>query len=241
MAAVPQFSSEQPPSAIVAEAGEWLAAKWGNGARYLRQKREVVRRVSGRAEGITLQTSSRSRAGMGTWVWPRIWVTDRQVDVWQRQHPVHHGMFARGGCIFSTLIVNLGLPPDVELFGPLRHMQPATSISLSAFWAALEQEIFPNTKLLWGEPATAAELLPDMWLVFPEPLFWWAVAFGDGVAARTILSRYFRGKDRARDYFDDGRRLAAAGEPAPDPIRNTMIAFGWSAVSTGALTLEEPV
>jgi hypothetical protein len=241
MAAVPQFSSEQPPSAIVAEAGEWLAAKWGNGARYLRQKREVVRRVSGRAEGITLQTSSRSRAGMGTWVWPRIWVTDRQVDVWQRQHPVHHGMFARGGCIFSALIVNLGLPPDVELFGALRHVQPATTISLSAFWAALEQEIIPNIKLLSGDPAAAAELLPATWLIFPELLFWWAVAYRDGVAARTILSRYFRGKDNARDHFDVGRRLAAAGESAPVTVSNTMTAFGWSAVSTGALAFDEPV
>lgn len=238
---MPQFSSEQPPSAIVAEAGGWLAAKWGNGARYLRQKREVVRKVSGRAEGITLQTSSWSRAGQGTWVSPRIWVTDRQVDAWQRQHPAHHGMFSRGGSIFSSLIVNLGLPPDVELFGPLRHAQPATSISLSAFWAALEQEIFPNTKLLWGDPATAAELLPDRWLVFPEPLFWWAIAFEDGVAARTILSRYFRGKDRAREHFDVGRVLAASGDAAPVPISNTMVAFGWSAVSTGALTFDELV
>jgi hypothetical protein len=94
---------------------------------------------------------------------------------------------------------------------------------------------------LWGDPATAAELLPDTWLVSPELLFWWAVALGDGVAARTIVSRYFRGKDSSREHFDVGRRLAAAGKPAPVPVSNTMIAFGWSAVSIGALTVDEPV
>jgi hypothetical protein len=241
MAAVPQFSADQPPSVIVAEAGEWLAAQWGSGARYLRKKRELVHKVGGRAEGVTLQTSSWSRAGEGTWVSPRIWVTDSQVDVWQRQHPAFHGVFARGGCIFSTLIVNLGFPPSVELFGPLRQVHPSTTMSLSEFWATLEVGIFPNTRLFWGDPAAAASMLPDRWLVFPEPLFWWAVAFGDGVAARTILSRFFRDKGKARHRFDAGRRLAAAGEPAPMPISNTMIAFGWSAVSTGALTVDEPV
>ncbi len=240
MTAMPQFSPEQPPSAIVAEAGEWLAAKWGNDARYMRSRREVVRSVGGRAEGITLQTSSWSRAGQGTWVSPRIWVTDRQVRKWQTGHAVH-GLFARGGYIFSTLIVNLGLPVSVELFGPPRRSQPHAGMSLSEFWAALEQEIFPNTTLLWGDPAAAAALLPDQWLVFPEPLFWWAIAFGDDAAARTILSRYFREKAQSRDHFDAGRRLAAAGEPAPVPISNTMIAFGWSVVSSGALTVDEPI
>ena len=99
--------------------------------------------------------------------------------------------------------------------------------------------IFPNTKHLFGEPAAAAEQLPDRWFISPEPLFWWATAYGDRSAARTILIRYFAIHPGGRKGFDDGRELAAAGEGPPVPISKAMIAFGWSAVSTGALGAEE--
>ena len=240
MTTVPNFSPDQPPSVVVAAAGEWLAAQIGDGARYLRSKRDVVRKVAGRAAGIGLQTSSWSRTGQGTWISPRIWVTDAHVNAWQKEHPLA-GLFTQGGYIFSTLIVNLGLRGTVELVGPLRSAQPATTMSLPEFWATLAEDVLPTSRLLWGAPAAAAELLPDRWLGRPEPLFWWAVAYGDKGAALTVLSRYFLNQPRSREHFDAGRRLAGAGVQAPVPVSNVMIALGWSAVTSGALGADEPV
>jgi hypothetical protein len=48
-------------------------------------------------------------------------------------------------------------------------------------------------------------------------------------------------KPGSREHFETGRRLAGEGEPAPAPITNTMVAFGWSAVTSGSLGPAESV
>src|SRR5262249_25594133 len=119
MSEAPQFHADQKPAEIVAAAGDWLAGQLGGGARYVRSRRAVERTVADRVQGIGLQTSSSSRAGQGTWVSPRIWVTDARVAAWQKAYDLR-GLFSQGGYIFNSLIINLGLPSSVELYGPQR-------------------------------------------------------------------------------------------------------------------------
>ncbi len=230
----PRFRADEPPPAIVNRAGEWLAEQLLDGFKYLRSKREVVRRGSGRTEGIGLQTSSWSRQGQGTWVEPRVWVTDAKVSSWQRSHGIS-GSLARGGYIFNSMVVNLGLPLSVELFGPIREQDPRPPLSLTQFLEALQNDLLPNVRTLREGPAVAATNLPDRWLLFPEPLFWWATAYGDKSSALRFLSRYFGTKTAVRAKFDEGRRLAREGAGAPIPMKNHIVNFGWSAASSGAL------
>jgi hypothetical protein len=171
MTEAPIFDDHEPPAVIVAAAGQWLAERIGGGTRYVKSRREVVRRVGGQRHGITLQTSSWSRTEVGTWVSPRIWVTDPNVAAGQDQRTLT-GLFSTGGYIFSTLIINLDLPNSVELFGPLRITEPRPPLSLPEFWAVLQEEILPNLALFVGAPGVAMEQLPDRWLRFPEPFFW---------------------------------------------------------------------
>ena len=189
MSEVPAFDADQPPAVIVAAAGQWLADQIGDGARYMKSRREVLKRIGAQTHGITLQTSDRSRAGHGTWVSPRVWVTDPKVAAWQDERSLT-GLSSRGGYIFSSLITNLGLRGDVELFGSLRATQPELAMSLSEFVAALRREILPSLALFVGAPAVAVDRLPDRWLSSPEPLFWWAAAYGDMGATRALLSRF---------------------------------------------------
>jgi hypothetical protein len=237
MSQSPEFGRHQRPAEIVAAAGEWLAGQVGEGARYIRSRRAVEQKIEGRVYGIGLQTSTWSRAGQGTWVTPRIWVTDARVADWQKEHDVR-GLYSRGGYIFTTLIINLGFRGTVELFGPQRSTAPDTAMSLGEFWTTLEGQILPTLRLFRGEPADAVERLPERWLVFPEPLFWWAAAYGDSASARAFLARYFKSRPSAVERFEAGRRAAAAGEPAPEAVTGTLD-FAWSAVSTGVLSADE--
>ena len=83
MTAPPTFTREDQPPEIVALAGAWLATELGDGYAYLRSKRELARKSPGRVESIGLQTSSWSRTGQGTWVYPRLTITDSRVSKWQ--------------------------------------------------------------------------------------------------------------------------------------------------------------
>jgi hypothetical protein len=112
--------------------GAWLADQIGDGARYVKSKRAVVKKIGGQNHGITLQTSTWSRTGEGTWVSPRVWVTDPRVAAWQDERTLT-GLFSRGGYILSTLIINLGLPNSVELFGPRRATEPETPCPCQSF------------------------------------------------------------------------------------------------------------
>lgn len=85
------------------------------------------------------------------------------------------------------------------------------------------------------------EQLPDRWLSFPEPLFWWAAAYDDVRATRALLARYFEMKPGGRESFEAARRLARGGSPAPISVSNAMVAFGWSAVTSGSLGGDEPI
>jgi len=242
MADVPMFDARQRPADIVAAAGQWLAERVGDGARYLKSRREILlKKTSGQIHGVTLQSSSWSRAGQGTWVSPRVWATDPRVRAWQDERTLV-GLFSKGGYIFSTLTINLGFPPSVELFGPRRGSEPHPPMSLPEFVTALKQDILPHLALLDAAPALAIEQLPDRWLSSsPETLFWWTAAYGDVDATRTLLTRYFEVKPGSREPFETGRRLAGKGDPAPTPITNTMVAWGWSAVAAGSLEAGEPV
>jgi hypothetical protein len=235
---VPQFSDTDEPGKVVAEAGEWLASELSDGFKYLRSKREITRKAAGRSETIILQTSSWSRTAEGTWVTPRITVSDDRVRKWQAERRLV-GMFATGGFIFNSMVVNLGLP-DLELFGPLHERPDGHHISLVQFRDSVFADIMPNLKVLRSSPAVAAERLPDPWIVFPEPPFWWATAYGDQDAAKRFLARYFESKPAGRRHFETGRRLAESSSE-PEGVNNTLVAFGWSAVHSGALEATEPI
>ena len=235
----PQFSATDEPAEIVAAAGEWLAQELGDGFKYLKSKREISRKSGGRTESIILQTSSWSRTGQGTWVTPRILVRDDRVRKWQAERRLV-GMFSTGGFIFNSLVTNMGLP-DLELFGPLRDRPEGHFISLADFRDAAMGDILANLKILRGTPEPAAEQLPNPWIVFPEPPFWWAAAYGEKAAAGRFLSRFFELKPPSRLHFEAGRRLAVESGPEPPSINNMYVAFGWSAVSSQALGADEAI
>ena len=233
----PSFTDRDKPPEIVAEAGAWLATQIGDGYVYIRSKRELVRKSPGRAETIGLQTSSWSRTGQGTWVNPRLTVTDARVKEWQAARQLK-GLFSTGGQIFNTLLINLGLH-DVELHGPLRRVQPDLRISLGEFADTLRRDVLPNVELMRDGPAAAAERLPIAWIVFPQQPFWWAIAYGDRVAAKRFLARFFEANPNSRKQFETGRALAsAAAEP---DVNNSLVDLGWSAVRAGALTVDEQI
>jgi hypothetical protein len=236
---VPEFSATDQPGEIVAAAGEWLASELGDGFKYLRSKRELTRKTTGRVETFVLQTSTWSRTGQGTWVTVRITVRDDRVRKWQAEHLLV-GMYSTEGFIFNSLVTNMGLP-DLELFGPLREGPAGHFISLKELRAAVLGDILAKLKILRGTPTVAAEQLPDSWIVFPEPPFWWATAYGERAAATRFLSRYFELKPGARIHFESGRRLALESGSEPPSINNMLVALGWSAVSSGALAADEPI
>ena len=238
MSQVPQFSGNDTPAAILDAAGGWLASELNDEFRYLKSKREITRKAAGHSETIVLQTSSRSRTGEGTWVTPRITVNDDRVRKWQAERRLI-GMFATGGFIFNSMVVNLGLS-DLELFGPLHERPDGHHISLVQFREVALDDIMPNLKVLRSSPAVAAERLPDRWIVFPEPPFWWATVYGEPAAAKRFLARYFEANPAGRRHFETGRRLTDSS-PEPSAVNNTLVAFGWSAVHSGALGAEEPI
>ena len=149
-------------------------------------------------------------------------------------------MYSTEGFIFNSLVGNMGLS-DLELFGPLRERPTGHFISLKELRDAVLGDILANLRVLRGTSAVAAEQLPDSWIVFPEPLFWWATAYAEKAAAKRFLSRYFDLKPGARNHFESGRRLALESGPEPPSINNMLVAFGWSAVSSGALGADEPI
>jgi len=233
----PVFAASDKPPAIVAAAGVWLAKALGDGFTYLGSKREVVHKSAARTESIHLQTSSWSRAGEATTVMPRLTITDTHVRDWQKGKPLT-GLFARGGYTFNSMLINLGIR-NVELFGPLRKQHPDLYLSLDEFLLALHGEVMPCLLVMREGPSVAAEKLPMKWIVFPDPPFWWATAYGEHAAAKRFLARYFGAKPGSRVDFDEGRRLAASdGEPL---FSNTLVALGWSAVRSGALGAEEAI
>jgi len=233
----PAFAPSDSPPAIVAAAGDWLANELGGGFAYLRSKRQIVHRRAGRAESIELQTSPRSRAGETTTVMPRLIMTDSYVRAWQKGKSLT-GLFADGGYIFNSLLVNLGIQ-NVELFGPLRAQHPDLYLSLDEFLAAVQREVMPCVQLMREGPSFAADKLPIRWIVFPEPPFWWAAAYGDHRAAKRFLARYFEANPGSRAHFERGRVLSSSD--AGPPFGNTLVALGWSAVRSGALTADEPI
>lgn len=168
---------------------------------------------------------------------PRLTVTDSRVRDWQRGRPLT-GLFASGGYTFNSMLINLGIR-NVELFGPLRKQHPDLYLTLAEFLGALRSEVMPNLLAMRDGPAAAAERLPVKWIVFPEPPFWWATAYGELAAAKRILGRYFEANPASRVDFEKGRGLALLD--AEPPFSNTLVAFGWSAVRSEALGAQEPV
>jgi hypothetical protein len=232
----PQFRRDEKPAEIVAAAGEWVAERVGGEARYLRSTQQVVWALAGRTFGLTLEPSKWNRAGAGTWVSVRVWVRDPLVADWQKQHAVRGG-----GEIFSSLIVNLGFPPSVELYAAAQLTDAEPQLTLAEFWRRFQRELQPQLELFAHDPATVITRLPDRWLVFPEQLFWFPIAYDDKQAAKTLLARYFQLKPATREPFEAGRAAAAAGEPAPFAIGNLMHDLGRSVVTTGALAADERV
>jgi hypothetical protein len=149
-------------------------------------------------------------------------------------------MFSTGGFIFNSLVTNMGLP-DLELLGPLSDRPEGHFISLAELSNVALGDILANLTILRGTPEAAAEQLPNPWIVFPEPPFWWAVAYGEKAAARRFLSRFFELKPPSRIHFEAGRRLAVESGTEPPSINNTYVALGWSAVSSEALEADEAI
>ena len=166
-------------------------------------------------------------------------VSDDRVRKWQAERRLT-GMFATGGFIFNSMLTTLGLP-DIELFGALRGRPDGHFISLAELRDAALGEIRANLTMLRGSPVTASRELPSRWIVFPEPPFWWSIAYGEPAAGKRFLARYFEAKPAGRSHFETGRRLAADSGPEPITVNNTLVALGWSAVSSGAIGADEAI
>jgi hypothetical protein len=167
-----------------------------------------------------------------------VWAADDRVKVWKEARP-QAVVFGRGAFVYTTLTINLGLRASVELFGTLRVQQPSTTMSLADFLGEYERNLGPHLELFWGEPGPAIERLPDRWVLSVDHLFWWAASSGDSDAAHRLLRRYFSQRPESRQHFDSGRRMARAGEPAPVPVSNTMLALGYGAVMAGVVASDE--
>lgn len=235
----PTFSPAAAPAQLVHTAGDWLADHMEPGTRYLRSKRDVVRQEGDRSVGLTLQTSTWSRAGVGTWVQPRIWARDQRVRVWELQRMAHGPRWDPQGLIFSTLVLNLGAPISVELHGPLRSAQPSTTASFPEFWEQYQRDFAPRMQLFWGTPAQAVAVLPARWIeVSCESLFYWAAAYEDVPTMRLLIEHYRTHSPGSGKNFVEGVRLGLTGDPEPQ-TNNVAMRFGWRVATSRALKAED--
>lgn len=234
--AVPVFSADDQPSAIVDGAGRWLAARLGPEFRWSTRDRVVRGEHAGFVVGFGLRGSSLNRAGGSTVVNVTVTVEDAGLGRWRRDHrSLCHRDHAR---LLASLLVNL-VPAAVmvELYGPLRtHARQI--MSLSDLPDALGVGVLDVVACL-QRPADALRGLPDAWCAEPTGWVEWAVSRGDLDVAKRFVVRYLTLFPQRVPAFDHGRTTAGTGGITTPWDPDT--ALGRSAVALGLFTADEPV
>ncbi len=203
----PAFTAQDRPKAILDRSGVWLADSLPSGFRFVKSRQALERNAAPQLHRLTLQSSTRSRAGIATWVSPRLTVLDDRLEDWRQQHPtasVSSHPDRALPAVFNSLFANiLHTWSSVELSGLPQASQGPSSVSLTDLFDCLTEHVLPALEH-FGEPATLAVALPPSWWSMVEPgTIEWALACGDRTAAASLLrghmERPLRGQQKAAD------------------------------------------
>ena len=207
------FTAAEPPKSIIDRAGRHLADRfdgfvWATSAQRLSGPTGDGRRLS-----IGLGSSTRSRAGTGTWVRVQVTVHDVSLRRWRRGHP-ERALRSDDWLFFDNLAPLLGGHGTVELFGPLRR-QGLGYLTLLDLERIIDEQILPTCGF-FRTPTEAAARLPGRWLNRPEYLAEWAVAHQDFNAARGFIARALEANPDWVPAFERGLASASRGESSPN-------------------------
>ncbi len=216
------FTAAEPPKSIIDRAGRHLADRldgfvWATSTQRLSGPTGDGQRLS-----LGLNGSTRSRAGIGTWVRVQVTVHDVGLRRWRRTHP-ESALRSDDWLFFDNLGNLLGGHGTVELFGPLRQ-EGHGHLTLPDLERIVDEQILPTCGF-FRTPAEAAARLPDRWLNRPEYLAEWAVAQQDFKAARGFIARALEANPGWVPAFERGIADASRGESSP-PHHNAAEALG---------------
>ena len=244
----PTFAATDRPSFIVDAFGGWLSTEM-DGFRWIKSRRVLARSALTQRHEVALQTSTWSRAGVGTWVSPRVSVFDDRLAKWRLADP-SVSAFADAEieppCVYSSLLVNAvssfvsvdlsGLPQPPELKGA----------SQAEFVTYVADVVVPVLDA-FNEAASLVAALPESWLsMIGAGTVEWALACGDADAATELIRRSIGQPLRAQQRLDErighfrhGWELAEQGlRPERQPPFG-FEAFGWLASTHDLLTPDD--
>lgn len=235
---MPTFSANAKPAAILDGAGRWLSDELG--FRWVKSRQALERRRGDQIQELSLQPSKWNRAGIGTWVSPRVSVFDTQLSEWRAANPEATVSVAGGGryagLVYTTLLINV-LPElaQVELSG---LQQPWCETSLATFRPAVPNDILPVVEL-FAAPDSLPTLLPEAWVGMAEAsTLEWLIATAGLKQASDLLRRHIETSrtDRVKEAADGRARVRAfqrGWEALPnaegrESVRDNLLAqLGW--------------
>lgn len=214
---VPTFLADDKPAAIVDGVGRWLSEELG--FRWIKSRQSLERRRETQIQELHLQPSVWNRAGVATWVWPRVSVFDTRLAEWRAANKdatvsgAGTGRYA--SLVYTTMLTNVEQAlADVELSG---LPQPNSSTSLATFRAAIRTDIIPVVEL-FAVPALLPALLPQSWVrMVDAATVEWMIATAGRDEASALLRR--------RMEPDTGKQAAAGDQRA----RLRAFERGWAA------------
>lgn len=232
----PTFSAADRPAEVLDSAGRWLAANLPE-FEWKKSRQDIERKRGDQTHRIGLQSSTWSRAGIATWVSPRLTILDSRLLRWRKAHPDLTTVKDPGKAwptVFNSLFDNfLSYCSNLEASGLPQTSEGPSSIGLDDFQRCLVTAVLPVLEE-FAEPDRLIGSLPaSWWNVIDAGAVEWALALGDHQSAAQLVQRHLtrplRGQQTAEsrlDQFAGGWDDRMNGQPSSNPTFSTS-ALGW--------------
>lgn len=230
MADAPTAEPGDKPAEIIDSAGRWLADQLDE-FHWVKSRRDLRHSRGAQEIRVHLQASKWNRAGIGTWVSPRVTVSDEVLDRWRDAKSA--SPIGRIGWVYNTLLINISPRlVSVECSGLPQPETPNAPIprSLNEFAADLRTEVLPVIEV-FSDPDLAAEALPEAWLaMISAGTIEWALARSRQDAAARLVRRHIERQLKGSQTWDARINQFTEGwnsDDRPDDPIGGLASMGW--------------
>lgn len=233
----PAFGLNDRPADVLDGAGRWLATSLP-GFRWVKSRQDVERKTPPQVHRVALQSSSWSRAGVGTFVSPRLIVLDDRLLRWRKRNrelsPVRDPETSFP-MVFNSLFVNFLQPwSSFEASGLPQPSDGPRAVNLAEFLRCITAHVLPVLDD-FAHPGTVVSGLPTTWWGMVDAgTVEWSLACGDRDSAAAIIHRHLerplKGLQSAESRlspFSDGWAAGHRREAPPPDLPLSVRSLGW--------------